>query len=106
MCSTCFVFGRHNRGANGLSFFLALTQHSDLKRFSRATEEKQRSPVASISPSLRLPPSIGVASVVEECRLSSVVAKIAIGVLCSVPAAGVCHQGEPKRKNNSTHTAL
>lgn len=34
-----------------------------------------------------LPPSVSISSVIEKCRLSSVIAKNAIGVLAGVPAA-------------------
>jgi len=38
---------------------------------------------------ISLPSSVSIASVIEECRLATVVAKIAIGVFRSVPAAGI-----------------
>lgn len=58
--------------------------------FSSLSEEKQRSLCAS------LPPSISIASVIKECRLPSVVAKIAVSVLCCVPATGIWQENEQK----------
>lgn len=71
-------------------------------RFSTVTERKKskdmlRTQLFSLSLCLiSLPSSISIASVIEERRLPSVVTKTAIGVLGSVPAAGVWQENECK----------